>query len=152
MRDIYQNIYVYIIIVHTLISNAWTRQDHNRYHSGERELYNDLSLWIDEQQVKMVSGFNMKIYAIHNGTVLQHIKDPNFNQYLPIIPSEVSTVNFTWMSRNKKYYYNFDRLESLDENILKAPTISIKTQGKVPSEPKGMSKLSNVFFRSRIKI
>lgn len=138
MRDLYQNIYVHCIIAYTLISNAWTRQDHNRYHSDERDLDNDLSLWIDEQQVKMFSGFKMKIYAIDNGKVSQHIKDPNFNQYLPIIPSEVSTVNFTWMSGNKKYYYNFDRLESLDENILKAPTISIKPQGKVPRDPKGI--------------
>lgn len=79
----------------------------------------------------------MKIYAIDNGKVSLHIKDPNFNQYLPVIPSEVSSVNFTWRSGAKKYYYHFDRLQSLDESILKPPTISIKTQGKIPQEAKG---------------
>lgn len=79
----------------------------------------------------------MKIYAIDNGKVSMHIKNPNFNHYLPIIPSEVSVVNFTWRSGTKKYYYHFDRLQSLDESILKPPTISIKPKGKVPQEAKG---------------
>lgn len=80
----------------------------------------------------------MKIYAIDNGKVSAHIKDPNFNHYLPVIPSEVSSVNFTWKSGSKKYYYNFDRLQSLDESILKPPTLSIKIKGRIPQEPKGL--------------
>lgn len=40
----------------------------------------------------------------------------------------------------KKYYYNFDRLQSFDENILDAPIISIKTEGKVPRRPKGFTR------------
>lgn len=68
-----------------------------------------------------------------------HIKDPNFNKYLPVIPSEVSAVNFTWMSGKKKYHYHFDRLQSLDENILQPPTISIKSRGKVPQQAKGIT-------------
>ncbi len=83
-------------------------------------------------------GFSMKIYAIDNGKVSAHIKDPNFNLYLPVIPSEVSLVNFTWKSGSKKYYYNFDRLQSLDESILKPPTLSIKIKGRIPQEPKGL--------------
>lgn len=80
----------------------------------------------------------------------QHITDPNFNQYLPIIPSEVSCVNFTWKSGKKKYDYNFDRLLSLDESILKSPTISIKVEGQVPKDPKGKFELFFVvhFFSS----
>lgn len=35
-------------------------------------------------------GFPMEIYAIANGRVLSYILDPNFEKYLPIIPSEVS--------------------------------------------------------------
>lgn len=31
----------------------------------------------------------MEIYAIMDGTVLEYILDPNFEKYLPIIPSEV---------------------------------------------------------------
>jgi WNT inhibitory factor 1 len=82
-------------------------------------------------------GFSMKIYAIDNGRVSPHVKDPNFNQYLPVIPSELSTVNFTWQSGLKKYRYNFDRLLSLDESILQSPKISIKTEGRIPRKPKG---------------
>lgn len=82
---------------------------------------------------------SMEIYAIVNGNVLPYILDPNFEKYLPIIPSEVSYVNFTWKSGMKKYYYNFDRLQSFDERILEAPVISIKTRGRVPKRPKEFS-------------
>lgn len=82
---------------------------------------------------------SMEIYAIINGNVQPHILDPNFEKYLPVIPSEVSYVNFTWKSGNKKYYYNFDRLESYDPQILEPPVISIKTKGKVPKRPKEFS-------------
>ncbi|EFA13018.1 protein shifted isoform X2 [Tribolium castaneum] len=99
----------------------------------------DLALWIDEKQVKMFSGMSMEIYAIVNGNVLPYILDPNFEKYLPVIPSEVSYVNFTWKAGMKKYYYNFDRLQSFDESILEAPVISIKTKGRVPKRPKEFS-------------
>lgn len=156
----------------TLLTNVWTRQNHQRkFHHNDRDKDNDLSLWIDEQQVKMFSGihtivtivvlfksksifmiclflsqkgFSLKIYAIDNGKVSAHIKDPNFNHYLPVIPSEVSSVNFTWKSGSKKYYYNFDRLQSLDESILKPPTLSIKIKGRIPQEPKGLLKLTKL--------
>lgn len=84
----------------------------------------------------------MKIYAIDNGKVSPHLKSPNFNHNLPVIPSEVSSVNFTWRSGTKKYHYHFDRLQSYDENILKPPTVSIKIKGKVPQEAKGSCSLS----------
>lgn len=80
----------------------------------------------------------MKIYAIDNGRVSMHLKSPNFNNNLPIIPSEVSCVNFTWRSGTKRYYYHFDRLQSLDETILKPPTVSIRNKGKVPQDAKGL--------------
>ncbi|RZF35461.1 hypothetical protein LSTR_LSTR016418 [Laodelphax striatellus] len=41
----------------------------------------------------------------------------------------------------KKYYYNFDRLQSFDEAILEPPVISIKTKGKVPKRAKVFSVL-----------
>lgn len=87
----------------------------------------------------------MKIFAIDNGKVSPHIKDPNFPIYLPTIPSEVSYVNFTWKSGAKKYDYHFDRLQSLDENILKPPIISIKIKGRVPRNPKGES-INNILI------
>uniref|UniRef100_A0A1B6GS06 Wnt inhibitory factor 1 n=1 Tax=Cuerna arida TaxID=1464854 RepID=A0A1B6GS06_9HEMI len=101
----------------------------------------DLSLWIDEQQVKMFSGFAMEIYAIVDGKVLPYILDPNFEKYLPIIPSEAGYVNLTWKSGTKKYYYNFDRLQSFNEDVLASPVISIKTKGRVPRRPKVFSVL-----------
>ncbi|CAH1393781.1 unnamed protein product [Nezara viridula] len=101
----------------------------------------DLSLWIDEHQVKMFSGYAMEIYAIVDGHVLPYILDPNFEQYLPVIPSEVGYVNFTWKSGMKKYNYNFDRLQSLDKAILDPPVITIKTKGRVPRRPKVFSLL-----------
>lgn len=85
----------------------------------------------------------MKIFAIDNGRVSMHLKSPNFNNNLPIIPSEMSCVNFTWHSGTKKYRYNFDRLQSLDEAILKPPTVSIRIKGRVPQESKGLLFHSN---------
>lgn len=81
----------------------------------------------------------MEIFAIVNGNVLPYILDPNFEKSLPVIPSEVSYVNFTWKAGMKKYYYNFDRLQSFDERILEAPVISIKNKGRVPKRPKEFS-------------
>ncbi|XP_059353506.1 protein shifted-like isoform X3 [Daphnia carinata] len=102
----------------------------------------DLSLWIDQQQVKMFSGFPMEIYIAADGRVLSYILDPNFEKYLPIIPSEVGYVNFTWKSgENKKYYYHFDRLQSFNEDILQSPTISVEIRGRVPRKPKVFSVL-----------
>ncbi|XP_011158176.1 protein shifted isoform X2 [Solenopsis invicta] len=101
----------------------------------------DISLWIDQQQIKMFSGLAMEIYAISEGRVLPYLLDPEFENKLPIIPSEVSHVNFTWKSGVKKYYYNFFLLKSYDESILKTPSITIKTQGRVPKRPKEFSVL-----------
>ncbi|XP_022901282.1 protein shifted [Onthophagus taurus] len=99
----------------------------------------DLQMWIDERQVKLVSGIPMKIYAIINGDVSPYILDPNFEKHLPVIPTEMGYVNFTWKAGPKKYYYDFDRLESYNENILKPPVISIKTKGRVPRRAKEFS-------------
>jgi len=58
----------------------------------------------------------------------------------------VSYVNFTWKSGVKKYYYNFDRLQSFDEAVLEPPVISIKTKGRVPRRPKGISNFYNTII------
>ncbi|KAL0279568.1 UNVERIFIED_CONTAM: hypothetical protein PYX00_001097 [Menopon gallinae] len=101
-----------------------------------------LSLWIDSQQVKMFSGYAMgEIHVIDDGIVLPYLLDPNFENYLPMIPSEVNSVNFTWRSGNKKYFYHFDILKTLDESILDPPQISIKAKGKIPKRPKVFSVL-----------
>ncbi|KAF0763420.1 protein shifted [Aphis craccivora] len=82
-------------------------------------------------------GLKMPIYAIMEGKVTPYILDKNFEQYLPVIPSEVGYVNFTWMSGNKNYFYMFDTLDSDDKNILEPPTVTVKTDGKIPKRPKG---------------
>ncbi|KAK2721027.1 protein shifted-like isoform X3 [Artemia franciscana] len=99
----------------------------------------DLSLWIDRQQVRMFSGMSMEIYAIVNGRVLPYILDPNFEKYLPVIPPDVNYVNFTWKSGVKKYLYNFDSLQSFNEEILKPPVVSISRVGRVPKKAKTFS-------------
>lgn len=123
-------------LIQALLCTALRHDHHSYMHHQMNDNPTDLSLWINENQVKIFSGFFMKIYAIDNGKISPAILDPNFNQYLPVIPSEVNNVNFTWAAGNKKYHYNFDRLQSWDEKILKSPTISIKTKGKIPKEPK----------------
>ncbi|KYN33970.1 Protein shifted [Trachymyrmex septentrionalis] len=117
---------------------ALARQQHRSGNSGHKPS-GDISLWIDQQQIKMFSGVAMEIYAIAEGRVLAYLLDPEFENKLPIIPSEVSHVNFTWKSGVKKYYYNFFRLKSYDESILKTPSITIKKEGRVPKRPKDFS-------------
>lgn len=90
-------------------------------------------------------GLAMEIYAIAEGRVISHLLDPEFESKLPIIPSEVSHVNFTWKAGAKKYHYNFFRLKSFDESILKTPSITIETQGRVPKRPKGNRNLIHIF-------
>ncbi|XP_050526336.1 protein shifted isoform X2 [Daktulosphaira vitifoliae] len=80
----------------------------------------------------------MPIDAIRDGKV-RYILDKKFEQYFPVIPSEMGYVNFTWMSGKKKYFYKFDTLQSDDENILKPPTVTIKLKGRVPRKPKVFS-------------
>lgn len=165
MKKFQHMISIYLIVgAIFLVSNVLARQNHQhaRKYSTYPDYDNDLSLWINEAQVKrfsgktknacclrfifqfeISSGYSMKIYAIDNGRVSMHLKSPNFNNNLPIIPSEMTCVNFTWRSGTKKYYYHFDRLQSLDETILKPPTVSIRIKGKVPQDSKGLFNQTN---------
>lgn len=86
--------------------------------------------------MKLLSGYSLRIFAIENGRVSHFLRDPAFDSYLPMIPPEVSYVNFTWTAGNKKYRYHFDQMTSLNEEILQKPIISIKHRGKIPQEPK----------------
>ncbi|XP_037298822.1 protein shifted isoform X3 [Manduca sexta] len=98
----------------------------------------DISLWIEERQVRMFSGISMRIFAIVNGHVSPYVLDPNFSNKLPLIPSEVGYVNFTWRSK-KRYYYDFDTLTSSDPKVLNPPFLSIKPHGRVPKTAKEFS-------------
>lgn len=104
---------------------------------NQSDVDDDLALWINEEQVKLLSGFSIRVYAIAMGRVNFFVMDPHINQHIPTIPSEVNSVNFTWRSGKRKHYYHFDRLQSLNENVLKPPTISIKLDGRVPPEARG---------------
>ncbi|XP_061402344.1 protein shifted-like [Musca vetustissima] len=120
------------------------RPEHQRKHRHRKRNRSNspkdnLSLWINEQQLKMLTGYIQdRVYAIHNGHVMNDIRDGRIYEYL-IIPPEVNHVNFTWKSGPAKYFYHFDLLESMDENILKAPTVSIKIKGRIPKEEKNFS-------------
>lgn len=52
----FQTLAIYYLIALTLFTNlVWSRQNRqHKQHNGDRE--NDLSLWINEQQVKILSG------------------------------------------------------------------------------------------------
>ncbi|XP_017870079.1 PREDICTED: protein shifted isoform X4 [Drosophila arizonae] len=115
--------------------------NHNRHNRLEEH---GISLWINEQQLKMLSalyfpqGYSDRIYAIHNGRVTNEMRDTTVYSYL-VIPSEVNYVNFTWKSGRRKYFYDFDRLQTMDASILKAPTLSISKRGRIPQEQKNFS-------------
>ncbi|XP_012231520.1 protein shifted isoform X2 [Linepithema humile] len=116
-----------------------TKHGHGAKPEQNEKPFGDISLWIDQQQIKMLSGFPMEIYAIAEGRVLSYLLERDFESKLPIIPSEVSQVNFTWKSGAKRYYYHFFELHSFDESILETPRISIKTKGRVPNTPEEFS-------------
>ncbi|KAJ6222949.1 hypothetical protein RDWZM_001494 [Blomia tropicalis] len=89
-----------------------------------------------DELFKSLFGFPMKIFAISDGVVLQYLLDPNFEKYLPVIPSEVASVNFTWKSGDgHQYRYEFDKLQSFNEEVLYPPVISIDRIGQVPTKP-----------------
>lgn len=135
---------VFTIVIQFLLQQNYTfaRHDHpyfthyHHHHYYQSNEPTDLSLWISEQQVKMFSGYFFRIFAIENGRVNPLLRDPAFDTLMPVIPPEISHMNFTWTSAKKKYRYHFDQLISLDEKVLLSPVISIKPKGKIPHEPK----------------
>ena len=64
------------------VTEVDVENDVNCYHN---------SLWIVTRDCEIqFSGISMQIYAIADGKVLPYILDPNFEKYLPVVPSEVS--------------------------------------------------------------
>jgi WNT inhibitory factor 1 len=131
------------VLLHLRIVFARHEQNSQSHHYTHYHQYQthhepptDLSIWISEQQVKLLSGYSLRIFAIENGRVSHLLRDPAFDSYLPMIPPEVSYVNFTWTAGHKKYRYHFDQMTSMNEEILQKPIISIKHRGKIPQEPK----------------
>lgn len=63
-----------VLLLFIVASLSYARHDYrSRHHGIDKD--NDLSLWINEQQVKVFSGFSMKVYAIDNGKVNPHVRD-----------------------------------------------------------------------------
>jgi len=100
----------------------------------------DLSIWIDEDQVKFFSGIrHLIIHVVANGIVMPYLLDRNLETHLPVIPPEVEEVRFRWRAGKRKYKYNFYRLESHDQHLLLNPTIDIASKGKIPKKPGAFS-------------
>lgn len=51
----------------------------------QHEPLTDISIWISEQQVRTLSGYSLRIFAIENGRVSQILRDPAFDSYLPMM-------------------------------------------------------------------
>lgn len=91
---------------------------------------------IINSECTLLTGFPMSIYVIMDGVVLHQLLDPNFEKNLPVIPSEVTSVNFTWKAgENRNYTYEFYELRSHNKDILNSPIISISPSGPVPRKP-----------------
>lgn len=67
------NLSTTVLLLFIILSISYARHDYRNRHGLEKD--NDLSLWINEQQVKVFSGFSMKVYAIDNGRVNPHVRD-----------------------------------------------------------------------------
>lgn len=113
-----------------------SNESNRNRNGGGGEGYNTmgLGLWLNEHQ-PMLIGYPLRIYGIFNGTVQEELK-PNFNNFLPIIPTEVDSVIFTWFTGRTRYNYTFDHLESSDYAIIDKPYVSIKTSGRIPKKEK----------------
>jgi len=95
----------------------------------------DLSIWIDEDQVKLFSGIqHIIIHVVANGLVMPHLLDRNMETHLPVIPPEVEEVRFKWTAGERKYRYNFYRLESHDQDLLLHPRLTIPLKGRIPKK------------------
>lgn len=106
----------------------------NRHSGGTDEDNVGLYLWLNEHQ-QILKGFPVRIYGIYNGSVVNELK-PAHNNFIPILPTEVDTVNFTWRSGRTRYNYTFDHLKSSDETIIDPPHVSINTSGRIPKREK----------------
>ncbi|XP_023341244.1 protein shifted isoform X2 [Eurytemora carolleeae] len=101
--------------------------------SGIIQPVEDLSIWIDEEQVSLFAGIqHIIIHVVANGLVMPHLLDRNLETHLPVIPAEIEEIKFRWSGGEMKYRYNFYRLESHDHDLLLHPRLNIPARGKIP--------------------
>lgn len=63
MNTVLQKISIsYLIVILAIITKVWTHR--HRQHNQNYDENDDLSLWINEQQVKMFSGKNLKHFCV----------------------------------------------------------------------------------------
>lgn len=94
-----------------------------------------LSIWIDEDQVKIFSGItHMIIHVVANGIVMPYLLDRNLETHLPIVPPEIDEVRFRWRAGKRKYRYNFYKLQSHDRDLLLDPIIDTPRKGRIPKK------------------
>ncbi|XP_045165919.2 wnt inhibitory factor 1-like isoform X2 [Mercenaria mercenaria] len=103
-----------------------------------------LSLWIDEGQVQTITknvagsggGLPLHLYIIHEGTLKYYMNNVDIIGNLPILESDIDTVNLTWEAGDEQYTYWFDNLKSKNKTILYNPLLSIPASGIIPKGPK----------------
>ncbi|CAG5117020.1 unnamed protein product, partial [Candidula unifasciata] len=93
-----------------------------------------LSLWIDEAQVKTLTGYELEIKIITNGEVTPYVHNPELFDKI-LIPPEIDTVNLTWQAGADIYSYMFEDFISLDLDLLYQPLLGIPARGYIPRFP-----------------
>lgn len=58
----------------------------------------------DDIYLTFAEGFSMEIYIATEGRVLPYILDPNFENYLPVIPPEVTYSYKKYMVKAKLFF------------------------------------------------
>ncbi|BFZ10872.1 hypothetical protein BsWGS_13910 [Bradybaena similaris] len=99
--------------------------------SARQRARSRLSLWIDEAQVKTLTGYELEIKIISNGEVTPYVHNPDLFAKI-VIPAEIDTVNLTWQAGPDIYSYFFDDFVSLDQHLLYQPLLGIPARGYIP--------------------
>jgi len=120
-----------VLLLWTLWANVEGKR--SRKETGLIQPTEDLSIWIDEDQVKIFSGItHLIIHVVANGIVMPYLLDRNLETHLPIVPPEIDEVRFRWRAGKRKYRYNFYKLQSHDQDLLLHPTTDAPRKGRIP--------------------
>ena len=83
-----------MLLLWTLWANVEGKR--SRKETGLIQPTEDLSIWIDEDQVKIFSGItHLIIHVVANGIVMPYLLDRNLETHLPIVPPEVRDRDIT---------------------------------------------------------
>ncbi|XP_061418776.1 wnt inhibitory factor 1 [Lethenteron reissneri] len=106
-------------------------------HAGPMMSQDPLALWIDATQARDLIGLEENIYIVSDGKMAPFTHDfKRAQQRMPAIPSTIPSINFTWQAaRESEYFYEFQLMRSLDEDIMSHPVVNIPALGTIPNEP-----------------